>query len=133
MHTSIASSLQAPIKTKQIDIKCSPALGLHLLAKSAVQHSSQVLSTGYLTLVLAYNNLIIYYNSDQNLATLLYFLGSKSHMKVHCPDCKGVAELADDFSFVKCSNCSFDMTYGEYVKYIAYKDSRYRDILSDYK
>ena len=129
IHTSIASSLQAPIKTKQIDIKCSPALGLHLLAKSAVQHSSQVLSTGYLTLVW----LIIYYNSDQNLATLLYFLGSKWHMKVHCPDCKGVAELADDFSFVRCSNCSFDMTYGEYVKYIAYKDSRYRDILSDYK
>jgi hypothetical protein len=54
-------------------------------------------------------------------------------MKVRCPDCKGAAELADDFSFVKCSNCSFDMTYGEYVKYIAYKDSRYRDILSDYK
>ena len=54
-------------------------------------------------------------------------------MKVHCPDCKGTAELADDFSFVKCFNCSFDMTYGEYVKYIAYKDSRYRDILSDYK
>jgi hypothetical protein len=25
------------------------------------------------------------------------------------------------------------MTYGEYVKYIAYKDARYRDILSDYK
>src|SRR5215216_2820023 len=97
IHTSIASSLQAPIKIKQIDIKCSPALGLRLLAK------------------------------------LLYFLGSKWHMKVHCPDCKGVAELADDFSFVKCSNCSFDMTYGEYVKYIAYKDSRYRDILSDYK
>jgi phage FluMu protein Com len=129
IHTSIASSLQAPIKIKQIDIKCSPALGLRLLAKSAVQHSSQVLSTGYLTLVW----LIIYYNSDQNLATLLYFLGSKWHMKVHCPDCKGVAELADDFSFVKCSNCSFEMTYGEYVKYIAYKDSRYSDILSDYK
>ena len=55
------------------------------------------------------------------------------HMKVHCPDCREAAELADDFSFVKCSNCSFDMTYGEYVKYIAYKDSRYRDILSDYK
>lgn len=54
-------------------------------------------------------------------------------MKVRCPDCKGVAELADDFSFVKCSNCHFDMSYGEYVKYIAYKDSRYRDILSDYK
>jgi hypothetical protein len=54
-------------------------------------------------------------------------------MKVHCPDCKGVAEMSDDFTFVKCSNCSFDMTYGEYVKYIAYKDARYRDILNDYK
>jgi len=54
-------------------------------------------------------------------------------MKVHCPDCKGIAELADDFTYVKCPSCSFDMTYGEYVKYIAYKDARYRDILSDYK
>ncbi len=54
-------------------------------------------------------------------------------MKVRCPDCRGIAELADDFSFVKCGNCSLDMTYGEYVKYIAYKDARYRDILSDYK
>jgi len=25
------------------------------------------------------------------------------------------------------------MTYGEYVKYIAYRDVRYRDVLSDYK
>jgi hypothetical protein len=25
------------------------------------------------------------------------------------------------------------MTYGEYVRYVAYKDKRYRDILSDYK
>jgi ribosomal protein L37AE/L43A len=54
-------------------------------------------------------------------------------MKIRCPDCKEAAELSDDFNFVKCSNCSFDMTYGEYVKYVAYKDSRYRDILSDYK
>ncbi len=130
MHTNIASSLQAFIKAKQIDIKCSPALGLHLLAKSAVQHSSPVLPTGYLTLIWL---ITYFYNSDQNLATLLYFLGAKWHMKVHCPDCKAAAELADDFSFVKCSNCSFDMTYGEYVKYIAYKDSRYRDILTDYK
>ena len=53
-------------------------------------------------------------------------------MKVRCPDCKGIAELSDDFSFVKCA-CGFDMTYGDYVKYIAYKDSRYSDILSDYK
>ena len=54
-------------------------------------------------------------------------------MKIICPDCKGAAELSDDFSSVKCSKCLIDMTYGEYVKYIAYKDPRYRDILSDYK
>ena len=54
-------------------------------------------------------------------------------MKIVCPDCKKNADLADDFSFVKCSYCQLDMTYGEYVKYIAYKDARYSDILSDYK
>jgi hypothetical protein len=65
--------------------------------------------------------------------TLLYFRRLNSPVKVHCPDCKGIAELADDFTFVKCSSCSFDMTYGEYVRYIAYRDARYKDILSDYK
>lgn len=54
-------------------------------------------------------------------------------MKIVCPDCKEAAELSDDFSFVKCESCKFEMTYGEYVKYIAYRDVRYRDILSDYK
>ena len=54
-------------------------------------------------------------------------------MKIVCPDCKEKATLSDDFSFVKCDQCSYDSTYGEYVKYIAYKDSRYSDILSDYK
>ncbi|HJU58473.1 MAG TPA: hypothetical protein VJ583_01885 [Nitrososphaeraceae archaeon] len=54
-------------------------------------------------------------------------------MKIICPDCKKNADLADDFSSVRCSYCSLDMTYGEYVKYIAYKDTRYSDILSDYK
>ena len=54
-------------------------------------------------------------------------------MKIICPDCKKNAHLEDDFSFVKCSYCSLDLTYGEYVKYIAYKDARYSDILSDYK
>lgn len=57
----------------------------------------------------------------------------RKHVHVRCPDCKEIAELADDFSFVKCPKCGFDMTYGEYVKYIAYRDARYRDILSDYK
>lgn len=67
------------------------------------------------------------------LITLLYFRRPNLHVKVRCPDCKGIAELADNFSTVKCSSCSFDMTYGEYVKYIAYKDARYKDVLSDYK
>ena len=53
-------------------------------------------------------------------------------MKIICPDCKKAAHLEDDFSFVKCSYCSLDLTYGEYVKYIAYKDPRYSDIMSDY-
>jgi len=53
-------------------------------------------------------------------------------MKVKCPKCEEVAELADDFSYVRCSHCLLDMTYGEYVKYIAYKDSTYSDILGDY-
>ncbi|MGI0019114.1 MAG: hypothetical protein ACREAY_01440 [Nitrososphaera sp.] len=54
-------------------------------------------------------------------------------MHVPCPDCKKIAELADNFSYVKCAECGLDMTYGEYVKYIAYKDARYKDILGDYK
>jgi hypothetical protein len=53
-------------------------------------------------------------------------------MKIKCPDCNDSAELSDDFSFVKCAKCSLEMTYGEYVRYIAHKDTRYRNILSDY-
>ena len=53
-------------------------------------------------------------------------------MKIKCPKCKGIAELGDDFSYVRCSNCSLDMTYGEYIKYLTYNDSTYADILGDY-
>ncbi len=53
-------------------------------------------------------------------------------MKVKCPKCDDIAELGDDFSYVKCSKCFLDMTYGEYVKFIAYKDATYSDILGDY-
>lgn len=53
-------------------------------------------------------------------------------MKIRCPKCDDIAELGDDFSYVKCSKCSLDMSYGEYVKFIAYKDARYSDILGDY-
>jgi hypothetical protein len=53
-------------------------------------------------------------------------------VKIRCPKCNEIAELGDDFSYVKCTHCSLDMTYGEYVKFIAYKDARYADILGDY-
>lgn len=54
-------------------------------------------------------------------------------MKIICPDCKEKAFLSDNFEQVNCESCGFNMTYGEYVKYIAHKDARYSDILSDYK
>tara|TARA_Y100000780_G_C13510395_1_gene349698 strand:- start:452 stop:667 length:216 start_codon:yes stop_codon:yes gene_type:complete len=54
-------------------------------------------------------------------------------MHVKCPQCEKTAELEDNFSCVKCDNCSLDISYGEYVKIIAYKDPRYRDVLNDYK
>ena len=53
-------------------------------------------------------------------------------MKIKCPKCKKNAELTPDFSWVKCENCDFEMSYGEYVKYIAHTDARYSDILGDY-
>jgi phage FluMu protein Com len=54
-------------------------------------------------------------------------------MKIICPNCKGEAILDDYFTFVRCLHCQIEMTYGEYVRYIAHKDPRYKDILSDYK
>ena len=53
-------------------------------------------------------------------------------MKIICPKCKGTAELTPDFSLVMCTKCNLEMSYGEYVKYIAHSDSRYSDILGDY-
>ena len=53
-------------------------------------------------------------------------------MKIKCPKCDKIAELGDDFTYVKCSNCLLDISYGEYVKLIAYKDARYSDVLGDY-
>lgn len=37
-----------------------------------------------------------------------------------------------DFSFVKCGSCDFDMSYGEYVKFVAHNEKKYSDILGDY-
>ena len=53
-------------------------------------------------------------------------------MKIVCPKCKESAELSVDFSVVKCQKCDLDMSYGEYVKFIAHNDNKYSDILGDY-
>ena len=53
-------------------------------------------------------------------------------MKIKCPKCKGNAELAPDFTIVTCQNCNLEMSYGEYVKYVAHNDVTYSDILGDY-
>jgi len=53
-------------------------------------------------------------------------------VKIKCPKCKKIAELTSDFSLVKCENCDFEMSYGEYVKFIAHNDATYSDILGDY-
>lgn len=53
-------------------------------------------------------------------------------MKIKCPKCQQIADLSPDFSFVKCQKCDFEMSYGEYVKFIAHNVSRYSDILGDY-
>ncbi len=53
-------------------------------------------------------------------------------VKIKCPKCKQNAELTPDFSFVTCTECDFDMTYGEYVKFVAHNEANYSDILGDY-
>jgi len=53
-------------------------------------------------------------------------------MKIKCPKCKEDAELAPDFSLVTCTICNLEISYGEYVRYIAHSDAKYSDILGDY-
>jgi len=53
-------------------------------------------------------------------------------VKIKCPKCKKDAELSPDFSMVRCKNCNLEMTYGEYVKFVAHSDATYSDILGDY-
>jgi len=55
-------------------------------------------------------------------------------MKIKCPKCSNnTAILSDDFTNVKCNYCDLDMSYSKYIKYVAYHDVRYSDILEDYK
>ena len=53
-------------------------------------------------------------------------------MKIKCPQCKKSADLSPDFSLVSCAECDLEMSYGEYVKYVAHNDVTYSDILGDY-
>jgi len=53
-------------------------------------------------------------------------------VKIKCPKCKKDAELTPDFSLVRCEKCNLEMSYGEYVKYVAHSDLTYSDILGDY-
>ncbi|MCY3853800.1 MAG: hypothetical protein OXF28_04180 [Thaumarchaeota archaeon] len=55
-------------------------------------------------------------------------------MKIKCPKCtNNTAILFDDFTHVRCKFCKLDISYTEYIKLLAYDDSRYSDILGDYK
>ncbi|MFB5621762.1 MAG: hypothetical protein ACE5RO_02950 [Candidatus Nitrosomaritimum yanchengensis] len=53
-------------------------------------------------------------------------------MKIKCPKCDKNADLSMDFSFVTCEFCELDMSYGEYVKFVAHNEKTYSDILGDY-
>ena len=53
-------------------------------------------------------------------------------MKIKSPKRKENAELKPDFSLVTCTKCNLEMSYGEYVRYIAHSDAKYSDILGDY-
>jgi ribosomal protein L37AE/L43A len=53
-------------------------------------------------------------------------------VKIKCPKCKGSAVLESDFSLVTCKKCNLEMSYGEYIKYVAHNDVTYSDILGDY-
>ncbi len=53
-------------------------------------------------------------------------------MKIICPKCKKGAELTMDFTSVTCDFCGLDMSYGEYIKFVAHNEEKYSDILGDY-
>ena len=49
-------------------------------------------------------------------------------MKIICPKCKENAELTMDFTSVTCDSCGLDMSYGEYIKFVAHNEEKYSDI-----
>jgi len=53
-------------------------------------------------------------------------------VKIKCPKCNKSAELGPDFSYVKCLECETEMSYTDYVKFVAHNNKTYSDILGDY-
>ena len=53
-------------------------------------------------------------------------------MKIRCAKCKGDANLSPDFAAVRCESCDLDMSYGEYIRFVAHNEAAYSDILGDY-
>jgi len=53
-------------------------------------------------------------------------------VKIKCPKCEKNAELSPDYTSVKCENCDLDISYREYIKFIAHNEQKYSDILGDY-
>ncbi len=53
-------------------------------------------------------------------------------MRIKCPKCNEAAELSQGFVSVRCKECGLDMSYGEYVRYVAHNNPQYSDILGDY-
>ena len=74
------------------------------------------------------NNLSIYLLFEKAIIVIQ----RNNIVKIKCPKCKQNAELTPDFSSVTCTECDFDMTYGEYVKFVAHNEANYSDILGDY-
>jgi len=53
-------------------------------------------------------------------------------VKIKCPKCKKSAELSPDFTSVICDHCDLNISYSEYIKFVAHNDKTYSDILGDY-
>ena len=54
-----------------------------------------------------------------------------------CTKCKNEIPDTEELdprasSYPCCTKCNLEMSYGEYVRYIAHSDSTYSDILGDY-
>ena len=54
-----------------------------------------------------------------------------------CTKCKNEIPDTEELdprasSYPCCTKCNLEMSYGEYVRYVAHSDAKYSDILGDY-